>query len=285
MILKPQFLGQNKNQFKRVFYADNEQIKLPFYLSTFGRTLKELDIYYPDQTKCFFVYSERGQGEVFIEDEWHTVPEGAAIYIPTGKTVKYRPLKGSEWTTCWITFAGRYAQNFLALGTCVLTGDFSFISAAIDEMYANFDSEDGEEFCQSSLYFLLLKIRKLTATRRDKKTSASDTKARVNLSVKFIMEHFKDDLSVAGLAKNCGVSEEYFCRLFKATTGTNPITYINRLRVANACDLLTLYPNEKIEVIGCECGFKSSAYFNRVFKAEMGESPGAFRKNNQKSEN
>lgn len=104
------------------------------------------------------------------------------------------------------------------------------------------------------------------------KLSATVTKS-IQTSVKYVNEHPTEDLSVAALAEKCGISVEYYCRMFKSFTGSTPTGYINALRISRACDLLQKNPDRKIEEISRECGFNYITYFNKIFKRETGLSP------------
>ena len=130
------------------------------------------------------------------------------------------------------------------------------------------DKEDFQEFSVSGLCYLLLKIRKLTRGTASDKLSTTVTKS-IQTSVKYVNEHPNEDLSVAALAEKCGISVEYYCRMFKSFTGSTPTGYINALRISRACDLLQKNPDRKIEEISRECGFNYITYFNKIFKSSI----------------
>jgi AraC family L-rhamnose operon regulatory protein RhaS len=60
-------------------------------------------------------------------------------------------------------------------------------------------------------------------------------------------------------------------------TGDTPITYLNRLRVRHADQLLKT-TDHSITDIAFECGFQSSQYFATVYRQFTGKNPGASRK-------
>ena len=97
-------------------------------------------------------------------------------------------------------------------------------------------------------------------------------------AVSVITEKYADPtLTVASLARNAGMSEVYFRRLFKAQHGSAPSAFITayRLSVAKQLLLATTLP---IQTIAAECGFDTPYYFARVFKASTGTTPLAFRR-------
>ncbi len=275
------FTSYNVNGFKRTCLPHPKELELPFYISTFGITECELEVDYKESSKCYLVYSHRGYGRAFIDGNWEEVPEGGLIYFPSQSNIKYEPVDDTPWTTAWITFSGKFAESIFPQKPCIIGGDHSYIYETVNFLYEKYEQEDFYEHSNSKLYFILLKLRRLTENARDLTVHKNDTKGEFSKSLKFITDRFTGDIPVSQLAEICGVSEEYYCRLFKKLVGTNPISYINSLRIARACDMLSKEPDRRIEEIANECGFYNISYFNRVFKKMTGVSPGVFRENNK----
>ena len=93
-----------------------------------------------------------------------------------------------------------------------------------------------------------------------------------------LVEEKMDDntLNLSMLADYAHVSESTASRLIKNETGLNLQEYPRKRRIETAKELLlhTAYPITKIAE---EVGFNSCSYFIRVFKAEEGQTPVAFR--------
>ena len=92
----------------------------------------------------------------------------------------------------------------------------------------------------------------------------------------YIEANFQEDLSLAGLAKQVGMSPFYFCKMFRKVTGVNFANYVCGVRVEKAKTLL-LNPNYRVSEIAYEVGFQSLTHFNRVFKNIAGHSPTEYR--------
>ena len=73
------------------------------------------------------------------------------------------------------------------------------------------------------------------------------------------------------------MSPTYFSYVFKQITGRTFTEYLNYLRIMKAKELLT-NSNKTVSGISYEVGFNDPAYFDRVFKKEVGMSPGKYRK-------
>lgn len=89
----------------------------------------------------------------------------------------------------------------------------------------------------------------------------------------YIRENFNEKISVSGLAKLCGISDEYLRVLFKSFTGRSPLAYINNLRLENAREMLRGGFLTVAEVAEAN-GFESPGYFSRLFKKHYNIPPG-----------
>lgn len=92
----------------------------------------------------------------------------------------------------------------------------------------------------------------------------------------YILSHYAEKLTTAELAKKWYMSEWYFCKFFKSTTGQSPMNYINRTRIEKAAMLLK-NTDESITNIAIKVGFNDVNYFSRMFKRFMNMSPTQYR--------
>ena len=101
-------------------------------------------------------------------------------------------------------------------------------------------------------------------------------RAKIEEAMSMITADTRDSASVADLARQVGLSEVYFRKLFKLVTGASPSKFITDCRVKRAKELLFEdYLN--LDEIAERCGFSSLSYFCRVFKSSTGMTPGEFR--------
>jgi AraC-like DNA-binding protein len=82
--------------------------------------------------------------------------------------------------------------------------------------------------------------------------------------------------SLDELAKLAGVSKSLLCRVFMATVGKSPQSYITARRMELAADDL-LKGGCSIKEIAVRYGFSDIQHFSRVFKRTCGVPPGRFR--------
>lgn len=93
----------------------------------------------------------------------------------------------------------------------------------------------------------------------------------------YIDEHYAEDIPLSTLGSLCGLSEGYFCRQFKAATGSTFIEYLNFVRIYNAEKLLNRSEKPILD-ISMEVGFSTVSYFNRTFRRFKSCSPGNYRR-------
>jgi AraC-like DNA-binding protein len=84
------------------------------------------------------------------------------------------------------------------------------------------------------------------------------------------------ELSVQGLATNCGCTADHLSHLFRKHTGQTLVAYINRLRMERAARLLR-ESSLAIKEVAWACGYASAGYFIRVFKQHHGLTPQGWR--------
>ena len=81
----------------------------------------------------------------------------------------------------------------------------------------------------------------------------------------------------AALAKRLGMGYTLFRRCFREYNGMAPLEYQIALRIRRAQNLLAS-SNVPIAQIAAETGFRSLAYFSKLFHDRTGVSPTLFRK-------
>lgn len=79
------------------------------------------------------------------------------------------------------------------------------------------------------------------------------------------------------LANRMNMHEDHFSKLFREIAGIPPGEYIRSLRLREARRLLR-ETDETIERVGDQVGYPDIHYFSRIFKANEGISPRAYRK-------
>lgn len=84
-------------------------------------------------------------------------------------------------------------------------------------------------------------------------------------------------ISVAELARACGLSKNHFSRAFRKTHGVSPREWLIRRRIEQAKSLLA-GSDLPLADIALECGFCEQSHFSRQFTKVVGATPGAWRR-------
>ncbi len=100
---------------------------------------------------------------------------------------------------------------------------------------------------------------------------------RITDTLEFIAQNYNQKLLLSEIAQNYNMSPSAFCNYFKRKTGKTLVSYINEIRIAQACKLL-LNTDKNISEIAFECGFNNLSNFNRIFKNTIKNSPKDYRK-------
>lgn len=112
-------------------------------------------------------------------------------------------------------------------------------------------------------------------------TSNSNTILTIEQGIKYINNHFNEQITIDDIAEYVGYSKFYFCRRFKDITGYTVTTYINMQKIRYAKNMLNT-SNMSINEIASKCGFNSVAYFSTTFKKYMGINPSDIKTSKQK---
>lgn len=109
-------------------------------------------------------------------------------------------------------------------------------------------------------------------------TNGHDEKKVVKLKtvLKYIREHFADQITLEDMSAVAGFSSKYFCKFFKSTTGTTPINYLTTYRIERAARKL-LGSDLSITQIAYDCGFNDVSYFIKTFKTHKHTTPKEYR--------
>ena len=98
----------------------------------------------------------------------------------------------------------------------------------------------------------------------------------VGLAVDYIMEHYREGVTLRQVAADCHVNTSYLGQIFRKETGSAFTDYVNTLRIQEASRLLG-DPTLKVYEIAEQVGFTDYHYFLKIFRKVTGKSPTDFR--------
>ncbi|HEY8463112.1 MAG TPA: helix-turn-helix domain-containing protein [Bacillota bacterium] len=99
----------------------------------------------------------------------------------------------------------------------------------------------------------------------------------VRKALVYMQLNFSRDLSLKEVSDHVGVSKSYLSRIFPEYAGEHFSSYLQRLRLERAKELLR-YTNDRIYEIASQVGFWNSRYFSKVFQEAVGLTPADYRR-------
>jgi AraC-like DNA-binding protein len=96
---------------------------------------------------------------------------------------------------------------------------------------------------------------------------------RISSIYNYIMQHYNHDLTLEEIAGAAYMTPQAFCRYFKKHTRVTFVTFLNEIRINEACKKLIDGAYDSVSSVAFDCGFNSITNFNRVFKSTTGKSP------------
>jgi len=106
---------------------------------------------------------------------------------------------------------------------------------------------------------------------------SSSSQHRINEVVNYVIDNYKNNISLVEAAKIVNMSESAFSRYFMKTTGNRFSEFVSRIRLGRAC--VMLYETDKnISTIAFASGYNNLANFNRQFVKLKGMTPREYRK-------
>ena len=100
---------------------------------------------------------------------------------------------------------------------------------------------------------------------------------RLSNIINFIMRNYSTPIALEDISNAAYMTPQAFCRYFKKHTGHTFVSFLNGVRINDACNsLISGKEADCISRVAYKAGFNSITNFNRVFKSVTGQSPSAY---------
>lgn len=100
---------------------------------------------------------------------------------------------------------------------------------------------------------------------------------RINNVYIYVMQNFREEVSLGIAAELVNMTPNAFCRFFKRHTQKSFSKFVNEMRIGHACKLL-MNKQLSISEICYQSGYQNLTNFNKFFKTIMRKSPREYRK-------
>ncbi|MBZ9799212.1 helix-turn-helix domain-containing protein [Mesorhizobium sp. ES1-4] len=118
---------------------------------------------------------------------------------------------------------------------------------------------------------------KLFGADRARRNRGGLAPSQLRRVIALLEQSLPNAVALKDLAELTGLSEAYFSRAFKASTGMPPQRWRVAAKVQRAQTLL-VETGDSLAAIALACGFADQSHFSRAFQTIAGASPGAWRK-------
>lgn len=211
------------------------------------------------KTKNKSYKAHAGDTLFFSQEDAHTVVNGGDI--PYEAYFAY--LYGPEVKGFYDSFQAKFGY---------VMPDFipPSLPSAVRQITTMIQSGDENKYLVSSLLYSLL-------TELLQECDVNDGRAGITDAIKYVMEHYKEKITLDTLSSMAYTDKFYFIRQFHALTGFTPKEYQNELRLNEALSLLK-NTDLSITAIANEVGFSDSRGLIALIKSRKGCSPSQLRK-------
>lgn len=99
---------------------------------------------------------------------------------------------------------------------------------------------------------------------------------RMNDIYQYTMHHFTESISLEQIAGIAFLTPQSFCRYFKRHTSKTYVSFLNEVRINEACKRFMEMNFDSISTVAYQSGFNNVVSFNRLFKTIVDKTPSEF---------
>lgn len=172
---------------------------------------------------------------------------------------------------------GKDSGAFISLKVSHKNDIITLLNRIITEKRSN---EIGNEFLSQLLImelFVLISRALKMEWENSIKNKSPKLKELIQIAVNYIHNNYERNISLEDISKYVFLSPSYFTRAFKEDVGVSPISYLLRVRIERAKELL-MDTNLRISEIALSVGFSNQQRFNEIFKKYTKTTPLQYRK-------
>ena len=120
-------------------------------------------------------------------------------------------------------------------------------------------------------------IKYLSSPNYVPKIINSEDKARMEIIFQYVIKNFQNEIYLEKIASLVNLTPHSFCRYFKSRTTKTFSSFVNEVRIGNACKML-IEKKQTISQVSFDTGFNYLSNFNRQFKNIKGMTPSEFQR-------
>jgi AraC-like DNA-binding protein len=235
----------------------------------------------PDDDYWIFHYAMGGSGLLIDRAGEHPVPAGTAMLVRADdpdSLFRYPPGATARWEWLWLTFTGG-STTAMAADLAARHGPIFALDAADSVVRWLRRSTAGEGAHSVPPWDAREQVWRLLSDLADEaeRATACPDDALAAAARRRIAQRLGDqELTVASLARDLGVSREHLARTVQRATGETPRQFIEESRLRSAKQLLR-ESGLSILAIARQCGWSDAETFASAFRRVHGTLPSAWR--------
>lgn len=227
------------------------------------------------------VYTVSGNGVLRYEDNEYTLSPGQCFWLNCTEHHYYAVRENGSWEFAWLHFnaanALGYYQEYVRNGFRIsdIADKKEFENNMKEILAVSRQTFAGSEAAVSDLISHLLTVLLLSA--EDKPSDSSVLPKPVKAAMKYIDQHFQEDISLKQIAEAASFSRCYLSREFHKYTGMTIQEYLISRRIAYA-KMQLKYTDQSVSDIAFSSGMCSVSHFIGIFRTRVGMTPLSFRR-------
>ena len=265
--------------------ADESVQSLGIYVNRRIGKSSMLEMHDHSYFEIFFL--EKGEREYFIGDRFYKVKEAQIVLIPPGflhRTIggiAHRALLHIDEAYLSRYFSPEILRSLSCLGGVSVLHpageDATRLSALFQSLLACYDRQIAQGGQEALLAGYTFEILFLLSDKERIGEHEEHAPRRMEEIVRYIHENYATIHDIGQLADEFFISKYHLCQLFTKHLGLSIVSYMNMIRVRAACRALEA-GERNITALALSLGFNSSAYFCKVFKEQMRQTPLEYQK-------
>lgn len=232
-----------------------------------------------DSWQLLYIYS--GKGCFYMEDgQMLEINCGDMILLKPGFWHSYLPSRETGWEEYWIGFRGpiltdRAASGFLDKSIFRVGVREDIVSLYNDAIQIAVQEKPSyQQYLAGTVNMLLGLTIYYDSNQSTAESYAAD---KINWAKALMKEKFRENLDLANIAQEAGMSYSWFRKKFREYTNISPARYILGLRIQEACRLLA-ESSLTIKEVAYSVQFDDCSYFSAMFLREVGMTPSEYRR-------
>ncbi|ULL15333.1 AraC family transcriptional regulator [Paenibacillus sp. H1-7] len=239
--------------------------------------------------RFFYAYQMKfvvsGSGYVQGKDRKYKLKPNDLFLLNLNEEHCYHADPDDPWELLWVRFGGMQAADYYAMLGCqeqpvLQVRNTNAVHSMFRELFHMFRTRPvGLEVSASAYITRILSELLVTKMERDAVLSPNvspDYPKEIREAIDYIENHYQLPIKLEEVADAVHLSQYYFSRIFKRSTGYSVLEYLIKYRLTRSKELLA---SSKLPTgeIAQRVGFCSQSYFTKMFKTHEGMTPRDYR--------